>query len=261
MKKMNLFSGKVISSNTGMFTRFLSLTLVLGLVFFASCNMESSSGTEDYGTTEVLDDYVTQDSESQAAMSPAEAVQILKEGNARFVNKEMINRDYISQVQKTSTGQYPFAAVVSCIDSRIPTEIVFDQGVGDIFNARIAGNFVNTDILGSLEFAAAAAGAKTIVVMGHTACGAVKGAVDDVQLGNLTSMLDNIEPAINAISGKGERSSSNNEFVQAVADKNVELTIEKIKSDSEVLAGMIEKGEISVVGAMYDVATGKVTFF
>ena len=207
------------------------------------------------------DEYITQTAASQAKMTPEKAVKMLKEGNKRFVKEDMINRDLLAQVDQTSTGQYPFAAVVSCIDSRIPTEIVFDQGVGDIFNARIAGNFVNDDILGSLEFACKVAGSKTIVVMGHTECGAVKGACDNVKLGNLTGMLDNIQPAIDAVTDiKENRNSGNKEFVQKVADMNVELTIEKIKNDSPVLKEMYDNGEISIVGAMYDVHSGEVTF-
>lgn len=207
------------------------------------------------------DEYITQTAASQAKMTPEKAVKMLKEGNKRFVKEDMINRDLLAQVDQTSTGQYPFAAVVSCIDSRIPTEIVFDQGVGDIFNARIAGNFVNDDILGSLEFACKVAGSKTIVIMGHTECGAVKGACDNVKLGNLTGMLDNIQPAIDAVTDiKENRNSSNKEFVQKVADMNVELTIEKIKNDSPVLKEMHDNGEISIVGAMYDVHSGEVTF-
>ncbi|MGC9344011.1 MAG: carbonic anhydrase family protein [Bacteroidales bacterium] len=206
-------------------------------------------------------DYVTQTSDSQSAMSPSDAIQMLKDGNKRFIDNNMVNRDLLAQVEQTGGGQYPFAAVVSCIDSRIPTEIVFDQGVGDIFNARIAGNFVNTDILGSLEFATAAAGSKAIVVMGHTHCGAVKGAADDVKLGNLTAMLEKIKPAIDAVGDvEGEKNSSNAEYVQKISDKNVELTIEKIKSDSPVIRDLYEKGEVAIVGAMYDVETGKVTF-
>ncbi len=150
---------------------------------------------------------------------------------------------------------------MSCIDSRIPTEIVFDQGVGDIFNARIAGNFVNTDILGSLEFATKVAGSKAIVVLGHTECGAVKGACDHVKLGNLTATLEHIMPAVEGVTGiTGDRNSKNKEFVQRVADLNVELTIEKIKTDSDVIREMYENGEVAIVGAMYDVHSGKVTF-
>ncbi|NNE28485.1 MAG: carbonic anhydrase, partial [Saprospiraceae bacterium] len=182
--------------------------------------------------------------------------------NARFVEGTPVNRDLAAQVKQTATGQFPFAAIVSCIDSRIPTEIVFDQGVGDVFNARIAGNFVNEDILGSLEFACKLAGSKVIVIMGHTACGAVKGACDHAKLGNLTQMLDKIMPAVNAIetSPEEERSSANANFVNRVAEENVRLTIENLKSQSPVLNEMLENGEIGIVGAMYDVNTGQVNF-
>ncbi|TNF42803.1 MAG: carbonic anhydrase, partial [Bacteroidetes bacterium] len=197
----------------------------------------------------------------ESKITPEQAVAMLKEGNARFTSETMLNRDLLEQVKQTGSGQYPFAAVVSCLDSRIPTEMVFDQGVGDIFNARIAGNFVNTDILGSLEFATKVAGSKAIVVMGHTECGAVKGACDHVELGNLTATLANILPAVEGVTDITEnRTSKNAEFVQKVADLNVELTIEKIKSDSEILNEMYKNGEIAIVGAMYDVHTGKVTF-
>jgi carbonic anhydrase len=263
LKEMNKILVK--SKNTIFYNsrslRQLSITaLILGILVLSSCNMESSKSAgslQDSGTS----DYVTQTSSSQAQITPLKAVEMLKEGNERFVNDQMINRDLLSQVKQTGSGQYPFAAIVSCIDSRIPTEMVFDQGIGDVFNARIAGNFVNTDILGSLEFAAKVAGSKTIVVMGHTQCGAVKGACDHVKLGNLTPMLENIEPALNAVTDITEdRNSKNADFVQAVADANVTLTIAKIKSDSEILNEMYENGEISIVGAMYDVSSGKVTF-
>ena len=205
---------------------------------------------------------ITQTAETQAAVSPAVAVEMLKEGNARFTAGQPINRDLHQQVTQTATGQYPFASIVSCIDSRIPTEIVFDQGIGDIFNARVAGNFVNEDILGSLEFACKLAKSKVIVVMGHTSCGAVKGACDHAKLGNLTQMLDKIMPAVDATETPDgvDRSSGNLEFVNRVAVKNVEFTIENIKSQSPVLNEMLQAGEIDIVGAMYDVKTGKVTF-
>ncbi|MEM8909520.1 MAG: carbonic anhydrase family protein [Bacteroidota bacterium] len=169
----------------------------------------------------------TQTAESQAQIDPAAAVALLKAGNKRFVEGQPVHRELHAQVQQTANGQYPYAAIVSCIDSRIPTEVVFDQGIGDIFNARIAGNFVNEDILGSLEFACKLAGSKVIVVMGHTSCGAVKGACDHAQLGNLTQMLDKIMPAVNAIeTAEGvDRSSKNLDFVNRVSAKNVELTI------------------------------------
>lgn len=206
--------------------------------------------------------YTTQTKESQAALSPTGAVDLLKEGNQRFVSKGMYNRDLNEQVRQTSTGQYPFAAVVGCIDSRVPAELVFDQGIGDIFNVRIAGNFINDDILGSLEFSCKVAGSKAIVVLGHTSCGAVKGACDDVQLGNLTGMLSKIKPAVESITDITEnRNSSNAEFVQKVADANVQKAIEAIKSGSEVLNEMYNNGEITIVGAMYSTSTGEVSFY
>lgn len=214
-------------------------------------------------TTTLENTAITQTPETQSLMTPSSAVEMLKEGNQRFTGGNPIQRDLHTQVKQTSTGQYPFAAVVSCIDSRIPTEIIFDQGIGDIFNARIAGNFVNEDILGSLEFACKLAGSKVIVVMGHTACGAVKGACDHAELGNLTQMLDKIMPAVNAIeTPEGtDRSSKNIDFVNKVSAKNVELTIENIKTQSPVLNEMFENGEIDIVGAMYDVKDGSVSFF
>ena len=205
---------------------------------------------------------ITQTADTQSKISPSLAVEMLKAGNNRFTNGNPINRNLHEQVKDTATGQYPFASVVSCIDSRIPTEMVFDQGIGDIFNARVAGNFVNTDILGSLEFACKLAGSKVIVVMGHTSCGAVKGACDQAKLGNLTQMLDKIMPAVRAVTTLPHvaRDSSNIEFVNKVAQKNVEMTIENIKIQSPVLNEMFEDGEIEIVGAMYDVKTGVVHF-
>ena len=205
----------------------------------------------------------TQTPQTQAMHTPQSATQMLVNGNARFVTGNPLNRDLHSQVKETATGQYPFAAVVSCIDSRIPTEVIFDQGIGDIFNARVAGNFVNKDILGSLEFACKLAGSKVIVVMGHTSCGAVKGACDHAKLGNLTQMLEKISPAVRAIETAPhvDRSSANLDFVNKVSEKNVELTIAKIKTDSPVLNEMYTNGEIEIIGAMYDVKTGSVTMY
>ncbi len=203
----------------------------------------------------------TQNKESQTAISPEMAVDMLKAGNDRFTAGTRIERDYKEQVGLTTGGQWPFAAVLSCIDSRVPAEIVFDQGIGDIFSARVAGNFVNTDILGSLEYACAVAGSKAVVVMGHSACGAVKGACDHVKLGNITPMLDNIQPAIDAITDEQEdRTSANASFVQKVADKNVALTIQAILDRSEVLRNLMEAGKITIVGAMYHTNSGKVEF-
>lgn len=243
------------------------MSIILSTIFFAvitltSCNMENTdSQTQDSGSEPANNEYITQTDQSQAKMTPEIAIATLKEGNARFTDKSMINRDLIAQVKQTGSGQYPFAAIVSCIDSRVPTEIVFDQGVGDIFNARIAGNFVDTEILGSLEFATKVAGSKAIVVLGHTECGAVKGACDNVQMGNLTATLDHIMPAVEGVTDvSGDRNSKNAEFVQKVADLNVELTIEKIMSDSDIIREMYENGDITIVGAMYDVHSGEVTF-
>ena len=205
---------------------------------------------------------MTQTKESQDQLTPQNAVKMLQEGNTRFLNKNALNRDLHEQVRQTATGQFPFAAILSCIDSRIPTEVIFDQGIGDVFNARVAGNFVNEDILGSFEFACKLAGSKVIVVMGHTSCGAVKGACDHAKLGNLTQMLDKIMPAVNGVeTPEGEdRSSKNLSFVNRVSEKNVFMTIENIKTQSPVLNEMYENGEIDIVGAMYDVKTGAVSF-
>ena len=199
--------------------------------------------------------------EAQAAITSAKALEMLKQGNERFVSGKAIERDYLAQVKQTSKGQFPFAAVVSCLDSRIPPAIVFDRGIGDLFVARVAGNFVNDDILGSLEFATKLAGAKLIVVMGHTECGAIKGACDAAQLGLLTTTLANINPAVKAVQGDyTPRSSQNAKFVQAVTEMNVQLTMQTLRERSVVLREMIDNGDIGLVGAMYDVSTGKVTF-
>ncbi|MDN3643590.1 carbonic anhydrase family protein [Lutimonas halocynthiae] len=204
-----------------------------------------------------------QTKETQLALSHDQIIDLLKDGNARFVNNKKSDRNLNLQVEQTSGGQFPFATVLSCIDSRIPVETILDQGIGDLFSVRIAGNFVNDDILGSMEFACKLAGSKVLVVMGHTSCGAVKGACDGAELGKLTGMLNKIKPAVNAVENPKEaaaRTSANLDFVNDVARKNVELTLEAIRSGSEVLAEMEAKGEIKLIGAMYDVATGKVSF-
>ena len=202
--------------------------------------------------------------ETQATMTPQKSLQFLKEGNQRFQNNLKANRNLLEQVNDTSDGQFPFATILSCIDSRVSAELVFDQGLGDIFSVRIAGNFVNEDILGSMEFACKLAGTKLIVVLGHTSCGAVKGACDDAKLGNLTNMLAKIKPAVNAVSEPTEpslRNSKNTEFVDNVAEKNVLLTIDKIRQMSPILKEMEDHNEIDIVGGMYDINTGAVTFF
>nr|WP_299031316.1 carbonic anhydrase family protein [uncultured Tenacibaculum sp.] len=202
--------------------------------------------------------------ETQATMTPEKSLQYLKEGNLRFQNNLKANRNLLEQVNDTREGQFPFATILSCIDSRVSAELVFDQGLGDVFSARIAGNFVNEDILGSMEFACKLAGTKLIVVLGHTSCGAVKGACDNAELGNLTTMLGKIKPAVEAVTEPKDeslRNSSNIEFVNNVAEKNVQLTIDRILNESEVLADMHKNGEIMIVGAMYNIEDGAVTFF
>jgi len=198
---------------------------------------------------------------AQAAFTPERALAALREGNERFVGGRTAHRDLRAQVRATAAGQYPFASVVSCIDSRSAPELVFDQGIGDIFVARVAGNFVNDDILGSLEFASRLAGSRLIVVLGHTSCGAIKGACDDAKMGNLTGLLAQIRPAVLSVSEHGERSSKNAAFVEHVAEANVRLTVEAIRQRSAVLREMEQKGDIRIVGAMLDIATGRVAWY
>ncbi|WP_047548645.1 carbonic anhydrase family protein [Psychroserpens sp. Hel_I_66] len=202
--------------------------------------------------------------ETQATMTPEKAVQFLKEGNQRFQQNLKANRNLLEQVNDTSDGQFPFATILSCIDSRVSAELVFDQGLGDIFSVRIAGNFVNEDILGSMEFASKLAGTKLIVVLGHTSCGAVKGACDDAKMGNLTKLIEKITPAVNAVEepkDKSMRNSKNLDFVDEVSKKNVELTIDRIHAESPILSEMEKNNEIRIIGAMYDINTGAVEFF
>lgn len=202
--------------------------------------------------------------ETQAQMTPHSALQALKEGNNRFVNNAMAVRDLPEQVQDTAGGQYPFATILHCIDSRVSSELLFDQGIGDVFSIRIAGNFVNEDILGSMEFACKLAGTKLLVVLGHTACGAVKGACDHARMGNLTHLIEKLEPAVAAVPEPADeslRNSGNIDFVNNVAAKNVEMTVADIRSRSAILKEMEDNGEIAIVGGMYDIANGKVTFY
>ena len=197
----------------------------------------------------------------QAATTPALALERLKAGNARFIAGRTENCDLRVQVQNTAKGQAPFAAVLGCMDSRVPPELVFDQRIGDIFAVRIAGNFVNPDITGSLEYATKVAGAKLIVVLGHTDCGAVKGAIDDVRLGNLTTTLANIRPSVaEVIAQKGKSTSSDKKFVQAVAERNVHDALLSLGKHSEALAGLVSAGQLAIVAAMHDVNTGVVTW-
>jgi carbonic anhydrase len=201
---------------------------------------------------------ITQTKETQTAMTPQQALTRLKEGNQRYLENHQTKRNYPQQVVETSTGQFPFAIVLGCVDSRVPPELVFDLGIGDVFSARIAGNFVNSDILGSMEFATKVVGSKLILVLGHTMCGAIQGAYDDVELGNLTGLLNKLKPAVEA--AKESSSSDDDPTIDDIAEMNVRLTIENIKHESPVLKELWEKGDIAIEGAMYDVTTGKVSF-
>ena len=198
----------------------------------------------------------------QEAISPQLAIELLKEGNKRFVNNLKINRNLLQQANETSDGQHPFAVILSCIDSRTSAELIFDQGLGDVFSIRIAGNILNEDILGSIEFACKVAGSKIIVVLGHTKCGAVKGACDHVEMGNLTALLSKIQPAVDdEISVLDNRTSTNTEFVEKVATINVKRTVKSILERSPILKEMIEMGQIGIVGGTHDIATGAVNFY
>ena len=193
-------------------------------------------------------------------LTPDDIVDMMKLGNERFRSGRMQAHDYLAQKRATAGGQYPAAAILSCIDSRAPAEIILDTGIGDTFNARVAGNIASDDLIGSLEFACAAAGAKLVLVMGHTACGAIKGAIDNVELGHLSALLDKIKPAIAATMFTGERTSKNAAFVDAVADTNVRRTVDDIRERSTVLSGLEKDGKIKIVPSMYDLANGRVEF-
>ncbi|MFM1746232.1 MAG: hypothetical protein RLZZ630_2169 [Bacteroidota bacterium] len=202
-------------------------------------------------------------SETQASVSPQKALQFLKEGNERFVRNLMMNRDLLQQVNETREGQWPFAAILSCIDSRTSAELIFDQGLGDVFSIRIAGNVVNTDIIGSLEFACKVAGSKLIVVLGHSGCGAIKGACDHVELGNLTELLSKIQPAVyeeKQTQDVDQRNSKNRVFVDNVTELNVRRSVRTIISRSYILEQMLERGEVAIIGGVHHLETGKVEF-
>lgn len=231
--------------------------LFLALILSGCCSTENSSC---HVPATALASPPTK--EAQAAMTPADALAALKAGNARFVAGQPLHRNMPADVKVTAAGQYPYAVVLSCIDSRQPVEIVLDQGLGDIFSARVAGNVLNDDILGSMEFACKISGAKLIAVIGHSNCGAIKGAVDDAQLGNLTGLLTKIKPAIESVPNNGQpRTSKNHDFVDEVAEANVRLVMQQIRARSPVLREMIDNGQVGLVGGMYDLSTGEVHFF
>lgn len=199
--------------------------------------------------------------EEQEALTPDGVIELLKQGNARFSSGEVTLRNHKEQVRKAARGQFPKAIVLSCVDSRVPVEDVFDRGIGDMFVARVAGNFVNSDILGSMEFACKVSGAKVALVMGHEHCGAVKGAIDQVELGNMTDMLRKIQPAVASCSDYGgDRSSANPSYVDLVAEKNVQLNVNRIRRESSILRDMEATGKIKILGAMYNMDSGEVVF-
>jgi carbonic anhydrase len=198
--------------------------------------------------------------EQRDSMTPSQVIDELKKGNERFRARKMAPRDYLAEKRSSAAGQYPAAVVLGCVDSRVPAEIIFDAGIGDMFVGRVAGNVVNDDMLGSMEFACAVSGAKLVLVLGHTACGAVKGAIDDVELGNLTGLLARIKPAITATKFEGEKSSKNAAYVDAVARANVALGLDVIRRRSPILEALEKKGSIKITGAMYNLANGVVEF-
>ncbi|OBX22745.1 carbonic anhydrase [Gelidibacter algens] len=248
-------------------TLFLSLPILFSTVMLFSCKETPNTMEDTAAVNEPIESpEVTRvmTKEDQDNLTPQMVIDDFKAGNERFVNQQTTNRNHGEQIRKTALAQYPKAIVLSCVDSRVPVEDLFDQGIGDVFVGRVAGNFVNEDLLGSMEFATKVAGAKLVVILGHKYCGAVKGAIDNAQLGNLTAMLENIKPAVKAVEEPQDqaiRNSKNEDFVEAVSDENVRLNIEKTLAQSPVLAEMQEKGEIKIVGATYDLSNGKVIFF
>lgn len=237
----------------------LNVLLILALAMLPLTACSQNNMEENSDQVEMSSDVIT--AEDQAELTPDEIIQQMKDGNERFRNNNLTPRDYQAQVQATAGGQYPSAIVISCVDSRVPVETVFDMGVGDIFVARVAGNFVNEDILGSAEFATAAAGSKVVIVMGHESCGAVKSAIDGVEMGNITAMLDKIEPAIEMTENfDGEQTSSNNEYVTEVVNNNVVHTISEMRERSSIIANLERNGDVVIMGAFYDLDTGEVTF-
>lgn len=238
--------------------RLVIVTACLISVLWSGCTQDQRPATTA-DVKPLVERVLTQ--EEQNALTPDEVLQLLKEGNGRFVSGTLTSRDHSQQVREAAHGQFPKAVILSCVDSRVPVEDVFDRGIGDIFVGRVAGNFENPDLLGSLEFACNVSGSKLVLVLGHEGCGAIKAAIDDVELGNITSMLENIRPAVEYFSEyEGDKTSQNEEFVHMVAEQNIRLTIEDIRKDSPILKEMEENGDIKIVGGMYDLNTGQVSF-
>lgn len=223
-------------------------------LFLLSCSF-------NYSVLYSQDSAVTMTKEIQSLITPSQALENLKEGNKRFTEDKTLNRNLLKQMKETSSGQFPYATILNCMDSRTSSEIIFDQGIGDIFNIRIAGNVVDDDIIGSMEYGSLVVGTKLILVIGHTDCGAVKGAIDDVQLGKLTGLLEKIKPAVNEVKTDGERNSGNKKFVEMVTKENVLTAIKSIRDKSPKLKEMEDKGELKIIGGMYNTSTGEVEFF
>lgn len=240
---------------------FLALALFT-ILFATSCEQTTqetaTTSSEEENIVGLVEDVLTK--EEQDALTPDMVIQSFKEGNERFMRNDLTQRNHSEQVRKSTNAQFPKAIILSCVDSRVPVEDVFDRGIGDIFVARVAGNFVNEDILGSMEFACKVSGSKLVLVLGHEHCGAVKAAVDDVKLGNITPMLAKIRPAVEAVDYTGERTSKNEEFVHMVCESNVNNTMEQIRINSPILKEMEDNGEIKIVGAVYDMDSGQVSF-
>lgn len=239
--------------------KYLLAVLLAGSMFLTSCGEKKEIKEEAKEKQAPRNDVMTK--ELQQAKTPESVLAVLKAGNAKFVKGDLTFTDYPKQIMQTSSSQFPSAVVLSCLDSRVPVEKVFDLGIGDIFVARVAGNIINPDILASMEYGCKVVGSKLIVVLGHTECGAVKAAIDKVKLGNITELLAKIDPAIDSLSKfDGEKSSKNKVYLDKVTDENVTLAIDNIRKNSPILKEMEEKGEIEIVGGMYDVSTGEVTF-
>lgn len=240
----------------------LGFSILFAGVFFISCNSKEKSVSKSAESNMVFHHNHVLTKEEQDSLTPEMVLQEFKEGNNRFKNGNVTQREHTEEIRKNATdGQFPKAMVLSCLDSRVPVEDIFDQGIGDVFVGRVAGNFVNTDLLGSMEFACKVAGAKLIMVMGHQHCGAVKGAIDNVQMGNITAMLTNIQPAVSmSKSFSGEKSTKNEAYVKEVAKNNIRNSIQKIRKESKILRKMEQKGQIKIIGVFYTLRNGKIEF-
>lgn len=241
----------------------LCLSVIISMI---ACNTPENNSNRQAEATAIKEPEVKPllekvlTAEEQARLTPDKVINLFKDGNLRFINNDLTARDHSAQVRKSTNAQYPKAIVLSCVDSRVPVEDVFDRGIGDIFVARVAGNFINEDILGSMEFACKVSGSKLVLIMGHEHCGAVKAAIDDVKLGNITPMLTKIKPAVAMTEYSGTRNSRNKEFVHMVCESNVKNSISQVRVRSAILKEMEENGEIRILGAIYDMDTGKVSF-